>query len=978
LTGNTEERKRELLPRPKTISATALRQRGERHDSTGRGDREAAARGGLRATARRRSSLFKSASVVLSLCLFAAPALAATPKGQKNYRAGLDYEASQQWEKAAEEFSLALAAEPSNAEYQLHYRRALFNASQSFAQQGGALLERGDYLGAYNAFRRAYGYDSSNELAHSLMERAYQLQMGKDGGNKNEKAEAAKPQAQPTARLAPTVFRPGDDGSSSSRRGAMRQDDQPSSPRSEQLHAVQYSGDLEKFVKYVARELRLNVVFDRDFPKRNVDVDLQDVTAAQALDYIFVTQGLFFQKLSNRTILVAEQVKRPQYQQLVLRTFYLYNVDPNDARQLITASIPPQAGRQPVITANKSTNSITVRDTPENVRLIGELLKSIDKERAEVVMDVNIYEVSRDDLIQLGNQVGTGDSLLNLGGIQKGLSVIGGSRQVVTQALSSVPTALGAAFLVPPTALSALQRRDNTRLVASTQVHAFDGEKSTAHIGQRVPVQTASVAPYGAVASGDGNNPQQGVTQGLFGGNGYPVIQYEKTGLTLEFTPQVFPDLDVQVKMNIKSDAVEQTAGAAALTPTFTERNIEGTARIQNNRTMMIASVAQNQQTRGRQGLPVLGLVPVLGRAFSAPRRDDSQTDIVIAVTPHVMRAPSVTPSDEEMRPSGTLQTPTSDTLEAMLQEVDREEQLAAARAVPNNINVELPDLKVETASAKSAPAGTAESAGAVEPSATEVKSPASEVKSSDAAAEPSVVEEATFVPAPKALMSSVAEQPAQHPAAREAVLSAADEKPRPADNAPRPAAGNSLFSFTRPAGDAKQANARDEGAPGASATAAPAAYVTEKSPAPRADAGATSAAALRLMNDAQPMRVGERRRLRLLLKTDAPLGLVAMTLRVDPRVLAVRSVSAGAMFAPGDAHITHKLSPEGLLLVTLTPGADASAISGAGILLSLEVEALADGADPLRLEADDVHVVATDGRKVLIRVMTDQLSVGR
>src|ERR671932_1226769 len=208
-------------------------------------------------------------------------------------------------------------------------------------------------------------------------------------------------------------------------------------------------------------------------------------------------------------------------------------------------SIPPQAGRQPVITVNKSTNSITVRDTPENVRLVSDLLRSIDKERAEVVMDVNIFEVSREDLMQFGNQIGTGDTLTNLGGIQKGLNVFGGSREVVTQALASVPTALGAAFIVPPTALGSLQRKDNTRLVASTQVHAFDGEKSTAHIGQRVPVQTATVAPYGAVSTGDSNNSgTNGVTtQGLFGGNGYPVIQYEKTGLTLEFTPQVFPDL---------------------------------------------------------------------------------------------------------------------------------------------------------------------------------------------------------------------------------------------------------------------------------------------------------------------------------------------------------------------------------------------------------------------------------------------------
>src|SRR3712207_7224826 len=84
-------------------------------------------------------------------------------------------------------------------------------------------------------------------------------------------------------------------------------------PRVEQLHEITFSGDLEKFIKYLARQVRLNVVFDRDFPRRSVEVDLQDVTAAQALDYIFLTQGLFYQKLSPRTILVADQVRSEEH-----------------------------------------------------------------------------------------------------------------------------------------------------------------------------------------------------------------------------------------------------------------------------------------------------------------------------------------------------------------------------------------------------------------------------------------------------------------------------------------------------------------------------------------------------------------------------------------------------------------------------------------------------------------------------------------
>lgn len=879
----------------------------------------------------RRASL-RLVSAILTLCLLAPAAPAWSGKGQKNYKEGLRHEQAQQWEKAAEEFSLAVAAEPANSEYQLHLRRALFNASQQFSQQGAALLERGDYLGAYNAFRRAYAYDPANELARSLMERAFKLQTAKD-----EKEETQSPATAPRAavRLQPTAYE-----------ANRRADDSLAPTRNEQLQTIQYSGDLEKFVRFLARQLRINVVFDRDFPRREVTVDLIDVTAAQALDYIFLTQGLFFQKLSARTIVVADQLKRPQYQQLVLRTFYLYNVDPNDARALITASIPPQAGRQPVITANKATNSITVRDTPENVRLVGQLLRSIDKERAEVVMDVNIFEVSREDLMQFGNQLGTGDTLTNLGGIQKGLNVFGGSRQVVTQALASVPTALGAAFIVPPTALSALQRRDNTRLVASTQVHAFDGEKSTAHIGQRVPVQTASVAPYGSVASG-GDDKQPGVTQGLFGGNGYPVIQYEKTGLTLEFTPQVFPNLDVQVKMSIKSNDVTRTAGAAALTPTFTERNIEGTARIQNNRTMMIASVAQNQQSRGRQGLPILGLVPVLGHLFTAPRREDSQTDIVIAVTPHVMRASSVNPEDEEMHPSGTLQTPTANTLEAMLTELVREEQLAAARTLPTHASVEVPSATIE-------PAPLPSNGNRIEPPA--------DAKLNWAATRPAQPsEEPTFIPAPKEFLNDAA--PAESPAP-----SSPAEKLRTAEGVYKPIASNSLFS------NAPALKARDASLNSEAPTDAPVSVITEKPLTDRVTTTATSAASLRLMSEPSPLRVGERRQLKVLLKTDAPLGLLALSFRLDPRVLGLRAVGAGTLSNHDGARVTHTLTPQGLLLVTVAP--PASPLSGAGILLTFEVEALAAGAEPLRFDADDVHLVATDGRKVLVKVMTDQISV--
>src|SRR5258705_6359232 len=330
-------------------------------------------------------------SLVLAITMLALPITAFGKKGDKNFKRGMEYEAAQQWDKAAQEFTLAVAADPSNMEYQLHFRRASFNASQTFMQQGRALAERGDFTGAFNAFRQAYGYDSVNELAVAEMERMLRLEAVKEGRTTGSGTKATEPQE---GSLTPT--------------SAQAQDF--TAPREQQVRLISYTGDLKTFIRSLAEQLNLNVIFDRQSfaQSRPIDFNLKEVTTAQALDYVFLQEGLFFQKLSRRTILVADQSRRPQYQQLVLRTFFLSNMKPTDARTLVQQAIPPSVGRpQTIVVPDDATNSLTVRDTAENVRLIGELLQSIDKDRAEVVMDVSIYEISRSDLLQFGNQLGS-------------------------------------------------------------------------------------------------------------------------------------------------------------------------------------------------------------------------------------------------------------------------------------------------------------------------------------------------------------------------------------------------------------------------------------------------------------------------------------------------------------------------------------------------------------------------------------------
>jgi hypothetical protein len=126
-------------------------------------------------------------------------------------------------------------------------------------------------------------------------------------------------------------------------------------------------------------------------------------------------------------------------------------------------------------------------------------------------------------------------------------------------------------------------------------------------------------------------------------------------------------------------------------------------------------------------------------------------------------------------------------------------------------------------------------------------------------------------------------------------------------------------------------------------------------------------------------MRVGEKRQIRLLLKTDAPLGLVSFSLRFDPRIVAVRSFSHGNLFAnAADAALTQTVSPEGFALVSVAPANGMPSLTGVGVLLVFELEALAVCAEALTLNAEDVHLVAADGRRVLLKVTSGPVSVTR
>jgi general secretion pathway protein D len=600
------------------------------------------------------------AAVIALVVALGCPGAALAGNGKKAFKKGVEFEEAQRWDQAAEQFALAIVDDPANSEYRLHYYRAIANASIMLTQRGDRLAEQKDYAAAYQAYRQAYSYDATNELAGEKMRYMLKLQgMEPEPEGPEKDLVRAKYDRSPDA----TIQIP---------------------PSKRVLTDVVYHGTpLRQIIDSLSESLGLNVIYDSDFKDdtKKVDFELRNVTRAKALEMLLFTNKLFYVQADTRTIIIApdQPQNRARYQNLSVKTFYLRNADAQEVRTLIQQVVATK-----YLVANKQQNSLTVRDTPANLELIQSIIASIDKDRAEVLIEVNLYEVDHTDLLQIGNQftnTSTADSNGNKApAISENFGGVG--QAAVLRAASPVGAfgPIGLALALPTSTLTAFQSKTNTKLLAATQVHVLDNEQHTIRIGSRVPIRTASFVGTGTTIVADPNNRNPNNPNNFNNlGVGTPAtqFQYENVGLNIDLQPVVHEDM-VQIKMKIETSDVG--APGVGGNPTFTQRNMSSVASIRNGQTTLIAGVAQQNESNGREGIAFLSLLPGIGRLFATPKKDNRVTDVVITVTPHILRAPVYTQQDNLSIPAGTSTAPDRQvSIEEILYRAELDEAAAAS-----------------------------------------------------------------------------------------------------------------------------------------------------------------------------------------------------------------------------------------------------------------------------------------------------------
>ena len=607
-----------------------------------------------------------SGIMIFMLVWVMCPAGDAATNGKKHFNEGIQHARARRWDKAAARLALAVSEEPSNIEYQLHLQSALVNAAVMYVDLGDRLAAAKDYNAAYRAYQQAYAFDAAN--VNTLVKMRHMLEAQRATG-----LPAGREPAQP-------ADEPGSTGItepvSSSSGEPLRDSAQTQKPNAllrtaKRTDVIFQNANLLAAIVQIAQSMHLNVAFDQQaeltIKNRLLTTELRDVSVSEALEIILQTNNLMYSQVGRRTVLITidNPQNRMRLEQMAMGRFYIRNADINDLKATIAATIGTKQ-----IVASKQQNVLVVRDSRANLDLIASMIDSLDKSKAEVLIDISLYEVSQNDLLQLGNQflaTGTaanGLSLAAAGGVGQQTGLLG-------TAVRTLKGPLGFGLGLPTSTLSFFQDKGKARLLAFTQVHVLDNEQHQVRIGQRVPIKTGSsaVLSLGSTSATTGTGAT-GPTQNNFGT--IDNIQYENVGLNIDIQPQVFDD-EIQVKMKIESSSVDRSTGD--LTPSFNQRTMSSVARIRDGQTTMIAAISRTENSRQVKGLPFFGSVPILGRLFSTPATSNQENHVVITVTPHILRRADIQERDRLTKDAGRgLDATQQPTLQEILSRADEED----------------------------------------------------------------------------------------------------------------------------------------------------------------------------------------------------------------------------------------------------------------------------------------------------------------
>jgi general secretion pathway protein D len=365
----------------------------------------------------------------------------------------------------------------------------------------------------------------------------------------------------------------------------------------------------------LARQTGINFILDKDVKSDGkTTIFVQDVPIEQAIELVLDQNNLARQVLSDNMVLIYPNTpaKQKDYEEQVVHTFYITNAAPKDVEGMLKSMLSAKN-----LFVDERTGTVVMRDTPDAVRMAEKLVASIDVPEPEVLIEVEVMEIARSKLLNLGI---TPPSSFTASATSIAGGAGGGTAGLV---LSDLAHQSANTIAVSPVSLTAnaLQTVGNTDTLASPRIRARNKEKAKILIGSRVPVITQATV---LSAGGSANSSS---------------VQYLDVGLTLEVQPTVYQDGDVAIKVGLEVSSITNTVNVGNTQAyTIGTRNANTLLRLKDGETQILAGLIQDSDTRNAAGIPGLSQIPIIGRLFGSHNNDREKSEIVLSITPRIIR----------------------------------------------------------------------------------------------------------------------------------------------------------------------------------------------------------------------------------------------------------------------------------------------------------------------------------------------------
>ena len=519
------------------------------------------------------------------------------------YRSGQRAEQAQDYDRAVAEYTAAVKKNPDNRTTQLALQRAKLRAAQDHVARARRLEATGRLDEALVEYQIAADMNpGSADIDTALRNVRNQLR------TKVVVRSEGKTQLETLIEQSQKLGPPGLDLPSDVRLPAS---------------LVFRDASVRDVYTVIARFANLNIVFDPTFRDDRITIDLSNVSLDQALGAVSTATRTFYKVTAQRTVTIVPDTaaKRREYEEEVIRTFYLSNADLKETIDLLRIVV--DARRIAPLTA---TNALTIKDTPERVSAAARIIQAIDKARPEVVIDVELLEVNRTRLLEYGLQFASPGSP----GING--SADANRENLTLQDLTNLSRSDIILTNLPALYYRLLKSDSNTRTLANPQLRTSEGVAAQARFGEQVPVPVTTFAPIAT-----GGVQQQPITS----------FQYQNIGVNIDITPRTHHDDDVSLALKVV--VTSQLGTGFGNLPTFGNREITTSIRLRDGETNLLAGLIRDDERTIMEGIPGLSDVPVVGRLFARNRKETTQTDVVLTLTPHIIRVLDL--SEEDLRP---------------------------------------------------------------------------------------------------------------------------------------------------------------------------------------------------------------------------------------------------------------------------------------------------------------------------------------